>query len=302
MVGDRWPQRTLNCYTITPAMTTIARYSLLTMRPDPERIDVLCIGALVLTPDGAWQVLTPGKEKLESIGHIGASRRLMAMAVNLRELLADCEKLADARAMLERMQSTLRLHEFEGVFSFDSIVDFQRQVDAISQESIIVQKHADETQIRQKPAKPRVRAKLRRHFSEMGVLAATGDMNADHKVVPNYPIEPKHGLKAEFALKNSVWHITETVDFDVAAEGVRNKIFEAQAKCLVMRAAKDIFGPKTKRYIVVHGSDADHASSSIDLLSTVGELFMTESNEDMTNYLNLIAKAAGGTYQIGSSS
>ena len=149
-----------------------------------------------------------------------------------------------------------------------------------------------------RPPRPMVKTKLRRHFQTMGILAESGDMNADHRIVPNYPLSTKHGLKAEFALKNSVWHITETVDFDVASEGVRNKTFEAQAKCLVLRAAKDILGPKTKRYIVVHGGEAAHAANSVDLLSTVGTLFMTESDEDMTNYLNIIAKAAGATSQL----
>ena len=282
-------------------MTATARYSLLTMRPDPERVDVLCVGALVLTPGNAWHVLTPGRDKLEALGYTTAARRLMAMAVNLKQLLDECDSLQDARAMLATLRSALELHAFEGVFAFDTEGDFQRHIDAITRESIsaLPQADADDKPAHPKPPRPRVRAKLRRHFADMGVLAPPGDMNADHKVVPNYPIEPRHGLKAEFAIKNTVWHITETVDFDVSAEGVRNKTYEAQAKCLVMRAAQDVFGPKTKRYIVVHGSNADHASSSIDLLSTVGDLFMTESDEDMTNYLDLIAKAAGGTAQIG---
>lgn len=282
-------------------MTAIARYSLLTMRPDAERIDVLCIGALVLTPDNAWHIFTPGRDKLEAIGYMTAARRLMAMAVNLKKLLDQCDSLQDVRAMLATMRSTLELHTFEGVFSFDSEGDFQRHVDAITRESIstLPQAQADDKPARPKPTRLRVCTKLRRHFADMGVLAATGDMNADHKVVPNYPIQPQHGLKAEFAIKNTVWHITETVDFDVSTEGVRNKTYEAQAKCLVMRAAQEVFGPKTKRYIVVHGSNAKHASSSIDLLSTVGDLFMTESDKDMTTYLDLIAKAAKGTAQIG---
>ena len=281
-------------------MTAIARYSLLTMRPDAERIDTLCVGAIILGPDNAWQVLAPGKDKLEALGYTTSARRLMAMAVNLKQMLEDCESLQDARAMLAAMHSTLQLHEFEGFFAFDSDGDFQRHVEAITRESIssIAQVEPDDSPARLRPARPRVRAKLRRQFADMGVLAERGDMNADHKVVPNYPIQPKHGLKAEFAIKNAVWHITETVDFEVSLEGVRNKTYEAQAKCLVMRAAQDVFGPQTKRYFVVHGSGAEHASSSIDLLSTVGDLFKTESDEDMTTYLDLIAKAAKGTSQL----
>lgn len=281
-------------------MTSIAQYSLLTMRPDPERIDTLCIGALVISENGAWYVLTPGIDKLNLLGYGNAARRLMAMSVNLKELLADCATLSAARSMLISLRSTLSLHEFEGVFSFSSEMEFSRQIHAIELESVIIPKVEEEKFVTQRIAKPQVRATLRRHFSEMGILAKAGDTNADHKIVPNYPLSNKHGLKAEFALKNSVWHITETVDFDVAIEGVRHKIFEAQAKCLVLRAAQDILGPKTKRYIVVNGGEAQHATNSIDLLSTAGKVFMTESNEDMTTYLNAMADAAGGVRQLHS--
>lgn len=279
-------------------MTSIAHYSLLAMRPDPERIDTLCVGALVITTDGDWSVITPGIDKLNSLGFVDAANRLVAMSINLQELLGDCETLQQARLMLAQMRSTLVLHDFEGIFAFSSSHDFNAHIHAISTESVVLPK----TPLVQIPlpraAKTQVRAKLRRHFAEMGILAQTGDFNADHKIVPNYPLSEKHGLKAEFALKNSVWHITETVDFDVATEGVRHKTFEAQAKCLVLRAAQEILGPKTKRYIVVNGGDADHATNSIDLLSTVGDLFMTESSEDMTAYLDTMARAAGGTRQL----
>lgn len=281
-------------------MISIAHYSLLTMRPDPERIDTLCVGALVISDDGAWNVLTPGIEKLDALGHGGAARRLMAMSVNLKSLLEECLSLTEARSMLTYLRSTLALHDFEGTFSFSSNEEFSRHIHAIALESIIIPKISEEKFTPQRINKPQIRTKLRRHFSEMGILAKTGDTNADHKVVPNYPLSEKHGLKAEFALKNSVWHITETVDFDVAMEGIRHKTFEAQAKCLVLRAAQDILGSKTKRYIVVNGGAAEHARNSIDLLSTAGDLFMTESNEDMTNYLNTMATAAGGIRQLDS--
>lgn len=281
-------------------MTAFARYSLITMQPDPERMDVLCVGALILLPDGSWQVLVPGKEKLEALGYMAAARRLMAISVNLRELLKTCATITDARVLLASMRSSLGVHDFEGVFTYGTEADFKRHVDAITLESIAIpQQPRDEQTDRPRVHRTRVRTRLRKHFAEMGVLAAPGDKNADHKVVPDYPINEKHGLKAEFAVKNSVWHITETVDFDVSSEAVRNKTFEAQAKCLVMHAAQEAFGPKTKRYIVVRGGESEHAHTSVDLLSTVGRLFMAESNEDMTAYFDLIAAAAHGTGALG---
>lgn len=280
-------------------MNSTARYSLLAMRPDPERIDLLCVGALVLAQDGSWSVLVPGATKLEALGYVDASRRLMAMAANLRQLLDAVGSLSDARLLLANMRSALSVDTFEGVFSFDSLPDFQAHLTAITSESISMPEAQElDRPVREKPARALVRTRLRRHFHNMGILASSGDKNADHRVVPNYLLSAKHGLKAEFALKNSVWHITETVDFDVASESVRNKTFEAQAKCLVLRAAKEILGPKTQRYIVVHGSESAHAANSVDLLSTAGKLVMTENDDDMTTYLNTIAHAAKSTPQL----
>lgn len=297
-MAQRGPQTAPRCDTISPSMTTAA-YSLLTIRPDPERIDVLCIGALVRAEE-EWTVLFPGAVKLERLGYWTAKERLPAMASSLKSLLEDCDTLQQARAYLDNMRSLVSIHEFEGAFAFDTEDDFQRHIRLITSESINI---ADRVISAPPPPAPRrsrpmVRARLRRQFKEMGILAESGDVNADHKVVPDFPISLKHGLKAEFAIKNTVMHITETVDFDVNEEGFRAKNFEAQAKCLVMRAATDQFGPKTKRYIVIHGGGSDHASRSVDLLSTVGTLFAAESSEDMTNYIELISKAAGVTAQL----
>lgn len=78
----------------------------------------------------------------------------------------------------------------------------------------------------------------------------------------------------------------------VADDSVRTKTFEAQAKCLVLRAAHDTFGKGTQCHIVVSGSGTPHAARTVDLLSTVGTLYATESAEDMRNYITHIAKAA----------
>jgi hypothetical protein len=270
-----------------------ATYSLLTLHPDSERIDVLCVGAVVRDADGIWHVSAPGPtEKLQLFGT--SAQMLSTMSTNLLQALQDCADLSSARQQLKNLRSALALHSFEGVFGYQSQADFSQQVAAILDESVLppvrkAQRAENPTRI----VRPRTRAKLRRQFEHMGILATKGEDIASHKVVTNFPVSAKHGLTAEFALKNSVMHITETIDFDVADESVRSKTFEAQAKCLVLRAASDMFGASTKRHIVLSGSSAVHAARTVDLLSTVGNLYATENSEDMDNYIKIIAKAAG---------
>lgn len=277
-----------------------AAYSLLTLRPNAERVDVLCVGAVALDASGAWHVSAPGTpEKLRALG--ADPRALDRLSVNLHGALADCTSLADARRLLAQLRSALALHEFEGAFSYDNEAGFAAQMRAILGESVIpaTQEEPQANTGKLRVVRPRTRARLRKQFETMGIMGRHADEIADHKVVYNYPVSARHGLNAEFALRNSVMHITETVDFDVADESVRGKTYEAQAKCLVLRAALDAFGAGTQCHIVVSGSGATHASRSVDLLSTAGTLYAVESAQDMTAYIDRIAQAARASGQIG---
>jgi hypothetical protein len=271
-----------------------AGYSLLTLRPDPARIDVLCVGAVVLDAQGIWHINAPGPStKLQAFGAEPAT--LARMGANLSTLLQDCTTLASARTRLASLRSALALHEFEGLFSYQHEAQFAQQVKAILDESVLpgVARPAEAATNTAKVVRPRTRARLRRQFETMGIMASHADEIAQHKVVYNYPVSARHGLNAEFALQDTVMHITETIDFDVNDESVRAKTYEAQAKCLVLQASMGAFGSQTRRHIVVSGSGAAHAARTIDLLSTVGDLYATENANDMGNYIAIIAKAAG---------
>lgn len=270
-----------------------ATYSLLTLRPDPERIDLLCVGAVVLDASGCWHVSAPGP-RAKLLAFAADPDTLTRMAVNLETVLRDCTSLANARARLATLRSALALHAFEGLFSYASETDFSAQMEAILRESVVpAVKAQTPTEQSPKVIRPRTRARLRKQFETMGIMAKHSDEIADHKVVYNFPVSAKHGLKAEFALQNTVMHITETVDFDVSEESVRAKTYEAQAKCLVLRAAREAFGLETKCHIVMSGASAAHAARTVDLLSTFGELYATENSDDMDIYIQRIAIAAG---------
>lgn len=279
-----------------------ARYSLLLLYPDAERQDCVAVGAAALDGDGQWHIaMLPTPDKLRAVAGPQPAGRLDELARNLRHLLADCADFAQARAQLGP-RSAVVLHEFEGFFAYDSAAQLDAQLQAVMRESVLPPKDAP---AQARPAqtvhkvRPHTRARLRRQFEAMGIMArSAGEIDA-HKVVRNYPISAQHGLTAEFALRNAVMHVTETVDFEVADDSVRGKTFEAQAKCLVLRAARDAFGAGTECYIVVSGGGAAHAARSVDLLSTAGRLFAAENHADMAEYLDRIARAARATGQLG---
>lgn len=278
-----------------------ATYSLLTMRPDPERVDTLCIGLAMLT-DGEWHMHTlPTPDKLRSVDVAFPLQRLEAIAINLKLMFAECTTLADARAFLRRHGSTVAVHDFEGRFAYDTPGMLRAQVEAIMRESVMPATVDRVDLSPARPIRPRIRARLRRQFVHMGILGESADDLANHKVVRNFPVSAKHGLVAEFALKNSAMHLTETVDFGVLDASMREKTFEAQAKCLVMHSAVESFGRDTQCHFVVSGSGSERVSRSVDLLSTVGHLYSLENSQDMEAYFEVIARAAKATGQLGSS-
>lgn len=269
-----------------------ARYSLITMRPNPERLDTLCVGVAIIA-ESEWIIrVLPTSEKLLAVDRAYPITKLQNTAEGLRRFFLSCKNLNDARQMLFSNKSAVSVHEFEGVFVYETDEQFAVQVNAIMCESVLPITVPIAASPNNKQEKTRIRVRLRRQFEKVGIFSKETDGINDHKVVENYPVSLEQGLNAEFALKNSVMHLTETLDFGVKDEAMRNKNWEAQAKCLTLRVALETFGNDTQRHIILAGSSIEHAARSVNLLSTAGTLYMLESSVDMANYFDKIESAA----------
>lgn len=85
-----------------------------------------------------------------------------------------------------------------------------------------------------------------------------------------------------------------TVDFTMAEESFTAKKYEAQAKCLVLKAALEICGADTQRYVIVAGGGNKLATAAINLLEANAQIFDFGSSVDMQKYLAIIQTAAHG--------
>lgn len=269
-----------------------AIYSLITMKPSLERLDVLCIGVAVIS-ETEWTICTlQDAKKFQSLDSTFKLSAVTNLVPFLKSLFVDFSTMKEARDCLASNRSSICLHDFEGVFGYTTNDDFQKQIFGIMAESVSPKAAITDKLLTSRISKPRIRSRLRKQFQTMGILGKTGDDINSHKVVPNFPVSLKYGLVAEFALKNGVMSFTETLDFDVAEDAVRNRIFEAQAKCLVMKTAVAEFGDAIGRHIVIAGGNINRASRSIDLLSSVGTIYALESSSDMKNYFEAMDKSA----------
>jgi hypothetical protein len=273
-----------------------ALYSLITMHPSIERLDVLCVGVAIIDAHQQWTIHTlQDTKKFTSINREFKLDTLTQMRSSLGMLFNNCPNLQSARNLLTLNRSTIRLHDFEGVFCYENQSSFDNQVAAIMQESVLPVPIKNQTTNHRTSHRSRVRTKLQKQFKSMGLLGKSVAEIADHKVIPRYPISATHGLTAEFAIKNGVLNITETIEFEgITDDALRNKTLHAQAKCLLMKTAVEMFGGNTERHVVVSKSNSTAKFDGlIDLLASVAEIHDIENPADMGTYFDSINRSAG---------
>lgn len=131
---------------------------------------------------------------------------------------------------------------------------------------------------------------MRDHFKAGGLWSRKHEDINNHRVVEQYPVSLENGIVADFALRNGVMHITETIDFEI--QSLIGKRVEAQAKTLVLSESLKVFGDMTKTYVVASGTSRPDAKQSVKLLGEYADVFALESPTDMRRYVEAMTSAA----------
>lgn len=281
-------------------MSKIAKYSIIELYPNPERREVVTVGLLILF-ENKWDIcVLPDTKKIGALNPLFPSDGMLKIHSSIEYFLDGANSMEDARSSLSRIGGSLRIQEFIGQFVALDLNQYNSEIKWLLEELVIPPRIPDDVKklVTLSTQQNRLRTRLRKQFKNRHLLASKGEKIDDHKVVEQFPIAAAQGLFAEFALKNSVMHITETVDFDVGDAGKRHKTLEAQAKTLILSAAKQHLGKSTKTYVVVAGSNRNIAKSSINLLSDYAEVFELESSSDMESYFSKIYRAANAPQGI----
>lgn len=268
----------------------VANYSLLLINPMVERLDSVVVGAVFRRSTG-WDVrVASDTRKMKAVNPSFPESRLIQTHNLISEYASTADDVETLRQYFVGAKFGILLDEFIGSFSFESEDDYQRQVNAVLAESV---NPPTISMVRAAPVSRRrdvVRRKLRDQFQNAGLWSRKAGDIERHRVVEQYPISKSHGVIADFALKNSVMHITETIDFEI--QNLKSKKLEAQAKTLVLSEAKKVFGVDTKCYVVAAGSANPDIKQSVLLLSDYADIYALESHTEMTAYLDKISQAA----------
>ncbi|MGM9516984.1 hypothetical protein ACS5PK_22250 [Roseateles sp. DB2] len=270
----------------------VAQYSLLLINPTVDRLDTVVVGA-VFNRQGGWDVrVASGVQKMKAIDPTFPESRLSQTASLVSHIARDCRSLADLRCRFDGARLGVLLDGFVGRFTYADESTYQHEVSAVLAESVNPPTLASANAAPVSRRRNVVRRKLRDQFKARGLWSRRDEDIEAHRVVEQFTISPSHGLVADFALKNSVMHITETVDFEV--QSFNGKRLQAQAKALVLNEAVRVFGPQTKRYVVAAGSSNPDVKQSVLLLQDHADVFALESADDMKAYIDRIALAASG--------
>lgn len=267
-----------------------AEYSLILMTPAVERLDSVVVGA-IFCRDGGWDVRVASSiEKMKAINPQFSLGQLTQMGLVVTEFSRGMNDLSALRKRVEGIRLGIHFSEFVGRFAFLDEADYQGQVQAVLRESVNPLAVDSSRNIISR-RRNIVTRKLREHFQGRGIWSrAEGDI-ANHKIVERYTISEDHGVVADFALRNGVMHITETIDFEL--QNLKARRTEAQAKSFVLTESKRVFGADTKTYAVIAGSANDEVRKSVRLLEDHADVFAIESMSDMERYVEIMSAAAG---------
>lgn len=276
---------------------TVAHYSLLLITPTIDRLDTVVVGAVFQSPSG-WDVrVASNTQKMRAIDPSFPEARLVQTYELTRHLARNRRSLQELQVAFSSARLGVLLDGFIGSFSYASEEEYQRQVSAVLAESVNPPTFARANAAPVTRRRNVVRRKLRDQFRARGLWSRKDEDIDQHLVVEQFPVSATHGLIADFALRNSVMHITETIDFEI--QSLKGKRLEAQAKALVLTEAVKVFGDATRRYVVAAGSANPDVRQSINLLADHADVYALESDHDMNAYLDRIALAAGGQGALG---
>jgi hypothetical protein len=265
-------------------MIKLAKYGIIQLTPNPERHELVNVGLLIQSCKG-WDIkLLSDIGKLQHLNPNFPPTGMQSLEVMLRSSLGNLKSIEEFKSTISKIGGTCKLQEYIGQFGADSEQQYNKEVAWLFDE-LVAPPPYKKALSRESEVQSRLKTRLRKAFKQKDWIGKDLSDIEHHKIVEKFPIVENQGLYAEFAMKNGVIHVTETVDFNVKESSKRSKEIEAQAKTLIISAAKRHLGSDTKTYVIVSGAHRLAAGNSINLLRDHNaEVFSAENPEEMNKY------------------
>lgn len=271
----------------------IIKYSLIQFTPDRKRNETINIGLVAFMPDAIVVNLCESIRKIRAVDGAISGNDLKNIESMLHKIFSRSVPVSlEIESKFEFLKLLLpdsyQLSPL-GCFSAATRDEANLKVSLLMNELVIPPRPVI---TRERGA--RIITNLRSIFRQHDLFSESVDDIFNHRIVEKFPISEKSSLRADFALKNGVYHITETIDLGARDASVKFK--EAGLKSFVMAKAKLELGKETKCYAVYSASATDEKdkSEAIDLLSEGSDfIFNLRSQKDKVDYIQRMEEAAG---------
>lgn len=271
-------------------------YSLIKLRPDAERGEIINVGVVVYL-QGALDV------RVASL-----SSKLRAIAPNfdddvlhqLGDLLRQFDSVASANASPAERRDFLNNMGFAvlGPVGFFRCADpqYDASVSTLLQELVL----PPVQHMKRERGVTRLETQIRRDLELRGVLGTEYRDIEHHKVVPRYPISAAEHLVADLALKNGRMHFCAVIDFRGKPENVRNQKHRTAAlKSVMLDRAVKLY-PEAMPMVIMALPDEnrDEAEPAVNMLNEYADrvynfLDAEESQEAISHFVNSAGHSTG---------
>lgn len=262
-------------------------YCLLRINPDKKRGECVNVGLVVFDSGGLDVRVLPSYTKAKALNAAIDYEAFHDLPRLLSEVVDGFQCVEDSYRVLQHI-GIVELSELAR-FEVSSSDFYERAVVGLFNDLVVPPARST-----RKSGRSRLSVLLSEEFRKSKLLGAAPSDIARHLIVPKFPIAEASGLFADFAAKNGVFHVTETIDFSCGA--VAEKFKEAALKAVSLDQAKKTFGGETNRFVVYAADSEAEAKlqAHMNLLGPYADHLLNYfSREDMSFYMRKMAAVAG---------
>jgi hypothetical protein len=215
-------------------MGHIYSYTVLMAVPDARRGERVNIGICVFLAD-RLDVRISDAAKVRAIAGGDWQRYASEFAARVGSLFGAGESAADMVARFSLIEPVIQFSELSW-FTVEEAGQYESRVTDILTTLVSRPKET-------RPRKAtRINTEIAKEFQRTKALAAGEETIEDHKVVRDYDISVDEDLRADFVVKNGMYHVTATLD--LRRENVH--ISQAAWKAVVLLKAREVFSAQTR--------------------------------------------------------
>ncbi len=265
------------------------KFALLRLSPDRVRGELLNIGIVVFRDRNLDVRLLSNWRKLNAVISEDRSQHLVNLPETINKLVSGVESDDERVATLNAM----------GVIQLSPIGMFELRQDESYDDALVgmLRRYVEPPhQKRTERKSTRLNTDIKAAFNRSNILGHDPADISKHLVVPHYKLENAPHLTVDFAVKNGVYHFTETVDFRVRSGIPTIKMKETGLSSVVLDQAKKMHAD-CKNYFVYAATAMEEweIRDHIQMASSYAdEVFNFESDREKSAYLDLIMTATGG--------